>query len=113
MHAAGSAGPPLQGVVSGDSFVVTKHALVRRGNVVARRFVGKSGAVQVTACVVFVAGEDGPAVLVDIDRALAVDVPLDRDQVGLDHPDAVLFPAHDGRIDEENGSALYREREWK
>src|SRR3546814_12423453 len=68
MHAAGSAGPTLQGVDSGDEIVVTKHARVRRGKVVARRFVGKSGAVQVTACVVFVAGEDGPAVL-EIGRA--------------------------------------------
>src|SRR3546814_1436874 len=38
MHAAGSAGPTLQGVDSGDEIVVTKHARVRRGKVVARRF---------------------------------------------------------------------------
>src|SRR3546814_17963311 len=86
MHAAGSAGPTLQGVDSGDEIVVTKHARVRRGKVVARRFVGKSGAVQVTACVVFIAGEDGPAVRVDIERALYVDVPLVRAQVGSAHP---------------------------
>src|SRR3546814_12567369 len=82
MHAAGSAGPTLQGVVSGDEIVVTKHARLRRGKVVARRFVGKSGAVHFTACVVFVAGEDGPAFLVAVERALAFAVPPARAQVG-------------------------------
>src|SRR3546814_11042169 len=36
MHAAGSAGPTLQGVDSGDEIVVTKHARVRRGKEIGR-----------------------------------------------------------------------------
>ena len=51
-------------------------------------------AVELAARVVRVGGDRHPAVLVDVEDALAVDVALARLQRRLDDPDAMQLPAH-------------------
>src|SRR4029453_17560529 len=66
----------------------------RRLHVVAVRLEREARTVELATRVVLVRRERGPAVLVKIEHALAVDVPLVRLERGLDHPDAMQLPAH-------------------
>src|SRR5205823_13406660 len=67
-------------------------------NVVAERRKGEPRPVELSARVILVRRDSGPAVLVDVEDALAVDMALVWLQRRLDHPHTMQLPAHYVRI---------------
>ncbi|MNR24922.1 hypothetical protein D3C85_1420390 [compost metagenome] len=72
---------------------------VRRLHVIAVRHVREGSAVQLAIGVIFVGRQGDPAVLVEVEGALAVDVTLARLQGRLDDPDPVQLPTHQVGVD--------------
>src|SRR5512138_1177969 len=70
------AGPPVDRVAAADEIVVQERIGPGRGHVVARRHERDPDAPELAARVVLVAEDRGPAVLVEVEDPLRVDVAL-------------------------------------
>ncbi|MCY1363161.1 hypothetical protein D9M69_499090 [compost metagenome] len=61
--------------------------------------MGEGATEQLTTCVIGLSGQGDPAVLVDVEGALGIDVAFARLQSGFHDPHAVQLPAHQIRVD--------------
>src|SRR5258706_14587164 len=86
-------------ILAADEVVEVEEAIaVRDWNLVAEGMHQVAGPVQLAGLVVGLRCNDAPRIFVHVEAALAVDVPLAGLQRGLEHPDAMPFPAHAVRI---------------
>src|SRR3954465_12733250 len=78
------AGPHVDGVTAGGEVVVDVRVGGRRRRVILRRHQGRADAEELPAGVILIAHHGHPAVLVEVEGALAVDVALAGLELGLD-----------------------------